>query len=88
MRETNIKIKGPNTKQCRGDNFTTTASTKDRWELDLIGRARKIWWKHQVRAPSVGHTYAEYWEWPIPFSVQQNHDTSDYERIQGKRKSR
>jgi hypothetical protein len=68
MREINIKIKGPNTKQCRGDNFTTTASTKDRWELDLIGRARKIWWKHQVRAPSVGHTYAEYWEWPIPFN--------------------
>jgi hypothetical protein len=70
MREINTKTKGPNTKKCRGDNFTTTASTKDRWELDLIGRARKIWWKHQVRPPSVGNTYAEYWywEWPIPFS--------------------
>jgi hypothetical protein len=30
MREINIKIKGPNTKQSRGDNFTTTANTKDR----------------------------------------------------------
>jgi hypothetical protein len=69
MREINIKIKGPNKKVCIGDNFTTTTSTKYRWELDLIGRARNIWWKHQVRAPSVGHTYAEYWEWPIPFST-------------------
>ena len=69
MREINIQIKGPNTKRSKGDNFTTTANTKDRWELDLIGRARKIWWKHQVRAPSVGHTYAEYWDWPTPFST-------------------
>jgi hypothetical protein len=69
MREINIKIKGPNKKVCIGDNFTTTTSAKHRWELDLIGRARNIWWKHQVRAPSVGHTYAEYWEWPIPFST-------------------
>jgi hypothetical protein len=68
-REINIKIKGPNTKRCAEDNFTTTANTKDRWELDLIGRARNIWWKHQVRAPSVGHTYAEYWDWPTPFST-------------------
>jgi hypothetical protein len=25
MREINIKIKGPNTKKCKGDNLTTTA---------------------------------------------------------------
>jgi hypothetical protein len=68
-REINIKTKGPNTKKCAGNNFTTTANTKDRWELDLIGRARNIWWKYQVRAPSVGHTYAEYWDWPTPFST-------------------
>jgi hypothetical protein len=55
-REINITIKGPNTKRSEGDNFTTTANTKDRWELDLIGRARNIWRKHQVSAPSVGYT--------------------------------
>jgi hypothetical protein len=79
IREINITIKGPNTKRNTGDNFTTTANPKDRWELDLIGRARHIWWKHQVRAPSVGHVYAEYWDWPTPFSaIMTPATTKDY----------
>jgi hypothetical protein len=31
-------------------------------------RNKKTRQQKRKRAPSVGHTYAEYWEWPIPFN--------------------
>jgi hypothetical protein len=56
-REINITIKGPNTKRRTGNNFTTTANTKDRWELDLIGRARSIYMVETPGEGSIGRTH-------------------------------
>ena len=86
MREHDLTISGPMTGKRRSTGHLLSAvQPQQRWQIDLIGRARAIWWVDQVRSATSSGTFAEFWvlngsSWPKPFlnSMSAHASTREY----------